>query len=77
MYEHYLVTGATGFLGRTLVSEMDRRGMNVSALVMKSDPFVAGLPDGVSVFYGDVSDKASMRPFLVIAGMRAAARTSA
>lgn len=68
MYQHYLVTGATGFLGRTLVSEMDRRGMNVSALVMKSDPFVAGLPDGVSVFYGDVSDKASMRPFFESGG---------
>ena len=68
MYQHYLVTGAAGFLGRTLVSEMDRRGMNVSALVMKSDPFVAGLPDGVSVFYGDVSDKASMRPFFESGG---------
>ena len=68
MYEHYLVTGAAGFLGRTLVREMDRRGMKVSALVMKSDPFVAELPDGVSVFYGDVSDKASMRPFFESGG---------
>lgn len=34
MYKTYLVTGATGFLGRTVVSELLSRGASVRALVL-------------------------------------------
>lgn len=57
MYTKYLVTGATGFLGRTLVRKLTERGFTVSALVMKSDPLIHSLPDGISVFYGDITDR--------------------
>ena len=38
MYKTYLVTGATGFLGRTVVSELLSRGAAVRALVLPGDP---------------------------------------
>ena len=37
MYKTYLVTGATGFLGRTVVSELLSRGASVRALVLPGD----------------------------------------
>lgn len=57
----YLVTGATGFVGTTLVKKLREEGHTVRALVR--DPARAGhLPaDGVQLFQGDVTDKQSMR----------------
>ena len=39
MYNKYLLTGATGFLGRAVAEELVRRGANVYALVLPCDPF--------------------------------------
>jgi nucleoside-diphosphate-sugar epimerase len=57
----YLVTGATGFLGRVLVRELIDAGHDVVALVR--DPGRAGgLRDvGASLQRGDVTDKDGMR----------------
>ena len=38
MYDKYLVTGATGFLGRAVVEALARRGTRVHALVLQNDP---------------------------------------
>ena len=38
MYDKYLVTGATGFLGRAVVEALVRRGTRVHALALHDDP---------------------------------------
>src|SRR6188768_3397315 len=54
-----LVTGATGFLGRHLVTLLRQRGHDVIALCRKSDPALEA--EGVIVRRGDVLDAASVR----------------
>ncbi|QGV82673.1 NAD-dependent epimerase/dehydratase family protein [Streptomyces ficellus] len=49
-----LVTGATGTVGRQVVAELLRLGRPVRALTR--DPAKAGLPDGVEVVRGDLTD---------------------
>lgn len=48
-----LVSGATGNVGREVVSQLLNRGVTVRALART--PNSAGLPDGVEVVYGDLS----------------------
>ncbi|WP_394833628.1 NAD-dependent epimerase/dehydratase family protein [Pendulispora rubella] len=55
----YLVTGATGFLGRHLVTSLLRHGHEVVALCRQDEPSLAQL--GVAVRRGDVLDAASVR----------------
>ena len=40
MFDQYLVTGATGFLGRAVAEELVRRRAQVHALVLRDDPYV-------------------------------------
>ena len=63
MYKEYLVTGATGFLGRAVTNELTKRGAAVRALVLPGDPLKDSLPDTVKVFCGDVCDRASLEAF--------------
>lgn len=63
MVKKYLVTGATGFLGRTVVAELLGRGAEVYALVLKDDPLAAALPAGTNAVGGDVCDEASLAAF--------------
>lgn len=44
MFTNYLVTGATGFLGLTVVRMLAARGERVTALVLKGDASAARLP---------------------------------
>lgn len=53
-----LVTGATGPVGRHLVSTLLDRGATVRALIRK--PEDAGLPAGVEVAVGDLSDAGTL-----------------
>lgn len=48
-----LVTGATGNVGRQVVSQLLDMGINVRALAR--NPASAGLPEGAEVVYGDLS----------------------
>jgi uncharacterized protein YbjT (DUF2867 family) len=48
-----LVSGATGNVGREVVSQLLSKGVTVRALART--PNAAGLPDGVEVVYGDLS----------------------
>ncbi|MET8681119.1 NAD(P)H-binding protein [Streptomyces sp. NPDC004647] len=58
-----LVTGATGNVGRAVVSQLREAGVPVRALVR--DPAkAADLPDGVEVVRGDLAEPASLEPAL-------------
>lgn len=54
-----IVTGATGFLGRHLVTQLRAEGHEVVALCRREEPSLAAL--GVEVKRGDVLDGASVR----------------
>jgi uncharacterized protein YbjT (DUF2867 family) len=55
-----LVTGATGAVGRHLVTTLLARGADVRALTRK--PEGAGLPDGIDVVAGDLGDASTLGP---------------
>ena len=63
MYDKYLVTGATGFLGRTVVEELVHHDAQVRALVLHNDPYINLLPKEVHTIVGDVCDKNSLADF--------------
>ncbi len=63
MYDKYLVTGATGFLGRAVVEELVRHGAKVDALVLQNDPYLNLLPKEVHTVIGDVCEKDSLTAF--------------
>ena len=54
-----LVTGATGFLGRHLVTQLREAGHSVNALCRGNDPALTAL--GVDVVRGDVLDATTVR----------------
>ena len=57
----YLITGAAGHLGGTLVRMLRRRGAQVRGLLLPGeDPPVTG--EGISYVRGDVRDPDSLRP---------------
>lgn len=59
----YLVTGAAGHLGLTVVQALTQRGDAVRALVLPGDRAAAHLPKSAQVIMGDVRDKASLAAF--------------
>ena len=63
MYKTYLVTGATGFLGRTVVSELLSRGAAVRALVLPGDPLAGVLPESVERTEGDICSTSALEEF--------------
>ena len=63
MYDKYLVTGATGFLGRAVVEALVRRGTRVYALVLHDDPYINLLTKEVHTVIGDVCVKNSLTDF--------------
>ena len=70
MFDKYLVTGATGFLGRVVAEELVRRQAQVHALVLHDDPYTALLPKEVRTVIGDVCDKSSLPDFFADADSR-------
>ena len=59
----YLVTGAAGHLGNTIVNILANEGKDVRALVLPTDCAAVQLPAQAAVHTGDVCDKDSLRPF--------------
>jgi len=63
MYQNYLITGATGFLGRAVLQLLLAHSCRVLALVMDKDPLAYTIPENVTVFCGDLTDKDTLRSF--------------
>ena len=68
MFDQYLITGATGFLGRAVAEELVRRRAQVQALVLHNDPYIHLLPKEVHTVVGDVCVKNSLADFFADAG---------
>lgn len=68
MYQNYLITGATGFLGRAVVQLLVGHRCRVLALVMENDPLIDTLPSEVEPYYGNLTEKDSMRDFFAAGG---------
>ncbi len=49
MFQTYLVTGASGFLGRAVLAELRRKNVQICAFLMENDPLERELPQQVSV----------------------------
>lgn len=63
MFSKYLVTGATGFLGRAVIAELSGKNAAIYALVMENDPLAHELPPGIHKTYGDVCDERALERF--------------
>ena len=63
MFSKYLVTGATGFLGRAVIAAISGKGAEIHALVLENDPFAKELPSDVHQIHGDLCDEASLEKF--------------
>ena len=59
MFEKYLITGATGFLGRAVLAQLRDTKAEIRALVMEGDLLARELPQNVRVITGDVCDEAA------------------
>ncbi len=70
MFDQYLVTGATGFLGRAVAEELVRRRAQVHALVLRDDPYIHLLPKEVHTVIGDVCVESSLADFFAGADSR-------
>ena len=68
MYQNYLITGATGFLGRAVLQLLLAHSCRVLALVMDKDPLAYTIPENVPVFCGDLTDKDTLRSFFAAGG---------
>ena len=64
----YLVTGATGHLGNTLIQKLVSAGAQVRALVLPGDKLLEQLPSGPELCFGDVSDINTLYPFFEAEG---------
>lgn len=60
MKQTYIVTGANGHLGNTIVKQLVADGKNVRALILKNDNLPALKDADVQKYYGDVCDIASL-----------------
>jgi len=63
MFRQYLVTGATGFLGRAVIAELMEKNAEIRALVLEGDPLIRELPEGVSIVSGDVCEGEALEDF--------------
>ena len=57
----YMVTGASGHVGSTLVQKLISENKEVRVFVLPQEKEL--VPEGVEIFIGDITDKESLRPF--------------
>ena len=59
----YLLTGAAGFLGSNICTQLLERGDQVRAFVLNGDPAARYIPDGVEQFEGNLCNKEDCMKF--------------
>lgn len=62
----YLVTGAAGFLGSNVCSQLLERGDKVRALVLPNDPAKKYIPREIEICDGDLCDPVSLENFFQV-----------
>lgn len=62
----YLVTGAAGFLGSNVCTQLLEQGKKVRALVLPNDKSVRFIPKDVEICLGDLCDAESLEPFFSV-----------
>ena len=62
------IIGATGQLGLPVVKELNKKGVQIKAVVRDIDKARTLFPEGVEIVYGDVADKNSLRDALMGTG---------
>ncbi len=68
MKKLYVVTGANGHLGSTIIRQLKRKGEQIRGLILPSE--TAADTDTVTYIRGDVRDKASLEPLFADAADR-------
>ena len=63
MFQKYLITGATGFLGSTVVAQLLEKNADIFALAMENDPLANELPKEVHKVIGNVCEVTSLKAF--------------
>lgn len=66
MKTKYLVTGAAGNLGSSIVRELLSRGFSIRALVLPNDQTAETLPQGIEIVRGDVRNQLDMEHFFEV-----------
>jgi len=61
--ELYLVTGAAGHLGSAIIRQLKKLNKKVRGLVLQGEK---NIPEGIDVFYGDVTNKDSLKGFFEV-----------
>lgn len=62
----YIVTGAAGFLGSTIVRQLVNRGDSVKAFVLPNDKAAKYLPESVEICEGDLCDSDAIGRFFSV-----------
>lgn len=63
MYKKYFLTGATGFLGRSIIDKLCLTESEIFALTLPNEPFKKTPPSNIIAVAGDVCDKESLKEF--------------
>lgn len=62
----YLLTGAAGFLGSNICRELLQREDRVRAFVLKNDPAIKYIPDGVEICEGNLCNQEDVNRFFEV-----------
>lgn len=62
----YLLTGAAGFLGSHICSQLLERGENVKAFVLNGDPAARYIPAEVEICYGNLCNSGDVERFFTV-----------
>jgi len=59
----YLLTGASGFLGGNILTQLVERGEKVRVLMSPNNPAIERMPEGTEIAIGNLLDKESLERF--------------